>query len=375
MKQTKVCHLTSVHPAKDGRIFYKECNSLAKAGYDVTLICAGAEDEVCNGVKIVGVPKASGRLGRMFKTTNNVYKKALEIDADIYHLHDPELLPIGLKLKKRGKKVIFDSHECVALQILSKNYIPKVLRKSISTVYKGIETYICKRIDAVIEICTLDSKDYFCNRCKRRAFITNAPIIPSDIEIKPYENLNLKRVVHIGGLTYDRGITHLANAIIMTDSKLILAGKFSSDDYSSEIKSLCGPKLDYKGVLPASEIQHLLSECGIGTGTLLDMGQYSHIDVLPTKLYEYMLAGMPIIISDFPFLRKFNKKYKVGLCVDPSKPEDIANAVTYLNEHPEEAKQMGRNGRKAVLEELNWESQEKILLNLYETLINEHTSN
>lgn len=88
-----------------------------------------------------------------------------------------------------------------------------------------------------------------------------------------------------------------------------------------------------------------------------------------------MLAGMPIIISDFPFLRKFNKKYKVGLCVDPSKPEDIANAVTYLNEHPEEAKQMGRNGRKAVLEELNWESQEKILLNLYETLINEHTSN
>lgn len=370
----KVCHMTSVHPAKDGRIFHKECRSLANAGYDVTLVAAGASSEECDGVKIVGVPlRSKGRLGRMIKTTRDVYKVALEIDADIYHFHDPELLPYGYKLKKKGKKVIFDSHEFVGKQILTKKYIYKFLRRSISWLYMGYESRVCKSLDAVVEVCTYDGKDYFKNRSTRRVFITNAPILEANKKKNDFlscelNSEKLRNVVHIGGLVEQRGITSLARAIVKTNANLILAGPFGSKEYEIKIKSICKDKLEYKGILPFTEVPDLLSQCGIGTSTLLDEGQYKHLDTLPTKVYDYMLAGIPIIMSDFPYLKRINDIYDIGLCVSPNNPDKISAAIVYLLSHPDEARKMGENGRKAVEKEFNWANQEKILLALYESL-------
>jgi hypothetical protein len=114
MNKIKVCHLTSVHPIDDVRIFHKECISLAKNGYDVTLIACGEREyeEIKNGVKCISlyVP-VKNRLERMIKRPKAIYKKALEIDTYIYHFHDPELLPLGKKLKRKGKKVIYDAHK------------------------------------------------------------------------------------------------------------------------------------------------------------------------------------------------------------------------------------------------------------------------
>ncbi len=366
----KVCHLTSVHPAKDGRIFYKECSSLAKAGYDVTLVAAGADNEVCNGVKIVGVPvQKPGRLHRMTRVGRDVYRKALEIDADIYHIHDPELLPFALKLKKKGKKVIFDSHEFVAEQIRTKEYIPSIFRGCISGAYKLFEGYICRKLDAVIEVCTLDGKDYFEGRCKHRVFITNAPIIEDKNLCSKTSDLKGDKVVHVGGLTYERGIKYLAEAAVKADCQLVLAGQFSSPDFEAQIKSICGERLEYCGVILSGEVPELLSQCSIGTCTLLDKGQYAHLDILPTKIYDYMSAGLPVIMSDFPFLKQFNKENQIGICVKPDDAEAIASAIEYLSTHSEEAQKMGKNGQQLVLKKLNWASQEEVLTEFYSSLI------
>ncbi len=368
MNEIKVCHLTSVHPAKDGRIFYKECTSLVNAGYDVTLIVAGAMDEVCNGVKIVGVSKSKGRLRRILQTTKEVYKKAIEVNADIYHFHDPELLPYGLKLKKKGKKVIFDSHEFVGEQIKTKEYIPRAIRGFIAKTYNLFEGYVCKKIDAVVAVCTIDGKDYFKGRSRRRFFINNAPIISKEPDDVQFRFGSLKRVVHVGALSHERGITSLAEAVARTDCKLILIGTFFSSEYKKKIEEICGKTLEYKGAVPLKDVPILLRECGIGTSTLLDKGQYAHIDVLPTKIYDYMLAGLPVIMSEFPYLVEFNKKYNVGLCVDPAEPNTIVEAIQFLNSHPDIAKEMGENGRRAIETEFNWGTQEKVLLELYSTL-------
>lgn len=362
----KVCHFTSVHPPKDVRIFHKECKSLAKAGYDVSLIVAGASNESVDGVKIIGVPiKSSSRWKRIFETTKKVYHKALEIDADIYHFHDPELLPFGLKLKKKGKKVIFDSHEFVGLQILTKNYIPKFLRKPLSFVYRKIESFICSRLDAIVEVCTVDGIDYFKDIKTRRIFLNNSPII-SNTPLR--ENKSGKKVVHIGSLTRERGITDLAYAIKKTDATLVLAGKFSSPQYQEEIESILGEQLEYKGCIPQEEVFNLLSECNIGISTLLNEGQYGTIDTLPTKIYEYMIAGLPIIMSDFPYLISFNNHNKIGICVDPANPTAIVKAINYIFSHPNEATEMGNKGKQIVNDTYNWQNESQKLLDLYSAL-------
>ena len=172
----KVCHITSVHPVEDVRIFQKECVSLAKARYDVTLIQQGESYEK-SGIHILGFGEiAPNRFQRMLFTARKAYRKALAADADIYHLHDPELLPYGLKLKRRGKTVIFDSHEDVPADILGKEWLPVFLRKGISRLYMWYENRCFAQMDAVIGV-TPHICDRIRRQCARAELITNYPIL------------------------------------------------------------------------------------------------------------------------------------------------------------------------------------------------------
>ena len=144
----KVCHITTAHPATDVRIFYKECVSLVKAGYDVTLIAPNATTAIKDGVKIMGVEmKSKSRISRMTAGAKAVYGKALEIDADIYHFHDPEFLRYGLKLKKQRKVVVYDVHEDLPRQVLAKHYIPTPIRRLVATAIEWHEDRVAGKLD------------------------------------------------------------------------------------------------------------------------------------------------------------------------------------------------------------------------------------
>src|SRR6476469_5707469 len=134
MKRVHVVQLTSVHFADDLRII-KECRSLAGAGYQVTLIAPHPSDEITGGVQIRGVPVVEGRLRRMTLTVWRTYREAVRQRADIYHFHDPELIPVGLLLKARGKKVVYDAHEAYPQKILCKSWIPIKLRPVVSRLF------------------------------------------------------------------------------------------------------------------------------------------------------------------------------------------------------------------------------------------------
>ena len=142
----KVTHLSTVHSRYDTRIFIRMCSSLATHGHNVSLVVAdNLGDEIKNGVSIIDVgAKSSGRFFRMTTSVKKVFEKAKELDSDIYHFHDPELIPTGLKLKNLGKKVIFDIHENTDLQILEKDWIPLIFRKLTSYILESMKIMFVK---------------------------------------------------------------------------------------------------------------------------------------------------------------------------------------------------------------------------------------
>ena len=367
----KVCHVTSAHPKEDVRIFYKECVSLAKVGYDVTLVQQGDNYEK-DGVHLVGFGAiASNRWKRMLFTAKSAYKAALSVDADIYHLHDPELLPYARKLKKKDKKVIFDSHEFYAEQIQYKQYIPAFLRSTVAGLFKRKQRRILNKIDGLIFPCLLDGRNPFEGCRTRMVVINNVPLLEELYDhYDPTIPKNRRSACHIGGLTHNRGITSLVNAAGLADCTVYLGGKFDSAEYEAQIKSLPGfSHVEYLGLLNRQQVRSTLQKSLVGIATLLNVGQYNKLWNLPTKVYEYMALAIPCVLSDTPYNRQIAKKYHIGLCVDPADPAQVADAITYLLEHPDEARQMGENGRRAIQEEFNWGVEEKKLLALYENIL------
>ena len=367
----KVCHMTSAHDPEDIRIFHKECVSLAKNGYDVYLVERGDSYEK-NGVHIVGVGTIpDSRLQRMTQGARRVYEAALALDCDIYHFHDPELLPYGVMLKKKGKKVIFDSHERYTYQLRDKPYLPHWMSGAVAALYGRYEEYVLGKLDAVIFPCTMDGKNPFEGLCRRTPIISNAAILDEFYNLyDPAAEKNPRQICYVGALTESRGITADVLAASRAGAVLALAGEYSSEEYQSVLSQM--PEyacVDYRGILNRSQVTDLIAQSCVGLCTFLDRGQYLHLDTFGIKVFEYLSMGVPVILSKSDFNCRMVEKYQFGVCVDPEDTDEIAEAIRYLIDHPDDARRMGENGRKAIRGGFNWGVEEKKLLGLYEDIM------
>ena len=353
----KVCHFTSAHTQEDIRIFHKECVSLANAGYDIYQISCGTTYEN-KGVHLVGIGDApSGRLERMTKTARKAYKIAKELNADVYHFHDPELMPYGLKLKRKGKKVIFDSHEDVPAQIMDKYWIPKPLRKMVSDVFRLYETHVVKKLDAVV-VATSYIGEKFKGRAKEVVIVNNYPKLDDIVfHDTPFEDRD-RIICYAGGIDENRGEKIMIEATTGVDVELIIAGDHIPMEIEEGIK--------YVGKLDRFGINELYGKAIAGLCILKPIDNYFHSK--PIKIYEYMAAGLPYICSDFPGWRKVAEESGAGICVDPRDIEGIRNIIRNLINNPIKAQEMGKKGREYVVKNCTWSNEEKRLLLLYKKI-------
>jgi len=305
----------------------------------------------------------------MTRTVLDVLKRAIQENGDLYHLHDPELLPSGLILKMLGKRVVFDSHEHVVKDILTKPWMPAEVRRIVALFYGGFQQFATRFLDGVV-VATDGIAGAFPGR--NVVVVQNFPRV-SDFEVSPEPyRTRPRRIAYVGAITEIRGIFPLVQAmnIIGEDraARLSLVGSFAPPDLHQRLSREAGWQyVDAYGQLTREEVADRLSQARAGIVTLLYAP--NHLDSQPNKLFEYMIAGIPIIASDFPYWRRFVEDHHSGLMVDPENPEAIAGAITWILNHPAEAEEMGRRGREAVLEHYTWESQERWLVEFYESIL------
>lgn len=371
-KKIKVVHLTSVHPRYDTRVFIRMCQSLASSGYDVYLVVAdGKGNERIKGVSIIDVGrKEQKRLMRMTKTVKKVFEKAMEIDGDVYHLHDAELLTIALKLKKLKKKVIFDSHEDLPKQLLSKPYIGKIFRIVLSVIIDLYQRFVIKRIDGAIAAPPLVEKRFLKINPNSKQ-INNFPITN---ELSNSTNWNTKKneIAYVGNISEIRGIIKIFSALSFTSNvRFNLVGNFNNKILEKNIKNHKNwSKTNYFGFLNREKVREILSRSKVGIVTFLP--EPDHINSQPNKLFEYMSAGIPVVASKFTLWQEIVENNSCGICVNPLDSKEIGDAIQYLLDNPIESEKMGKNGLNSIKKKYNWESEFGNLLSFYHNIIDKN---
>jgi glycosyltransferase involved in cell wall biosynthesis len=366
--KNRICHITTVHPRYDVRIFHKECLALKENFDDIHLIVADSKgDETKNGIIFHDIGQNTSRIKRVFKNKKKIKRIIQGIDAEIYHIHDPELLLCAKILKKNGAKVIYDSHEDVPRQILNKTYIPKPLRKLISSIFERKENRIISKISGVVTATPYIRERFLANN-KNTTDINNFPII-NHIKFNDKWDSKSKTVGYVGGIFKTRGIFESLDSIKGTDIEFLLAGKFAPESLENECKEHESWKnVNYLGFIDRSQINDFMSK--IRLGFVILEATPSYIVSLPVKMFEYMAAGIPFIASDFEYWKEVVKEDNCGFFVDQNNPDEIKKLIKSVIGNETLLKELGANGRKAVETKYNWEIEKRKLFTYYENLLN-----
>jgi glycosyltransferase involved in cell wall biosynthesis len=363
-------HMTTVHSPTDPRIFAKECRSLAEAGWTVTLVAPGERDDTRDGVRIRAV-QPRHRLARMTLGVLDAYRVAREIPADVYHLHDPELIAAGLLLRLRRRRVIYDAHEDLPAHVLAKSWIPRGVQSFASAFSAWLLKLVASYFTAIVAVTESVAARF---PVRKTVVVHNFPRL-EDFSSTRHNLPYAARPAHLayaGGISELRGLREMVAATARLPAelgaRLILIGRFQPASLQAEVGNLPGAdgRVEVLGWRSPSAVAELLGESRIGLCLLHPLQNY--MEGMPTKLFEYMAAGLPVIASDFPLWRSIVDPAGCGILVDPLDVKAIAGAATQLLRDPKEAEEMGQRGRAAVEARYSWSSEASKLLALYERL-------
>lgn len=375
----RVAHISSAHQRNDIRIFIKECSSLARAGYDVHLYVGDDRGAATvNGVNVHDVGAGGpGRFRRMIIKPWRIWAALRRSKEKVVHFHDPELIPITLLLHWAGTSVIYDAHEDVPRQILSKPWLPAGMRRLIAGAFEAVENFAARRYTAVVTA-TPHIAARFARIGARTLDINNYPLPNELVAVATAEHKAppqpTRNVCYIGGISAIRGVREIIAALPAADATLLLAGPFEDAVLEAELRAMPGWKhVEYKGVVSREGVRDILAEAAVGLVLFHPMP--NHVHALPNKMFEYMSASVPVMASNFPMWVDIIERSGAGRCANPESPSDIARVLREMLDDRETLQRQAEAGRHAVETEFNWISEERKLLALYAEVSRHDPSN
>jgi glycosyltransferase involved in cell wall biosynthesis len=353
----KIVHLTTLHAPLDVRIFVKEARSQATAGHEVHLVAPGGSG-LADGVHVhdlgAGTDPGLRALGRRLRAAR---RWAGRLDGDVYHLHEPELMPLSVLLKATGARVVYDAHEETPLEVRAMHRERPALGRALSLGWTLAEKLTGATADGVVAATPSIARRF---PGRKTVVVRNFPTADETAGfVGPPHAERPPNVVYLGGVTEIRGARQMAAAIDRVrdpGARLVLAGAVKTE--------VGGERIDLRGWLPRDGVAAVLREARVGLLVLHPVA--AHLESLPIKLFEYMAAGIPVVASDFPLWRELVDD--AGVLVDPYDVGAIATAVDALLADPGRAEELGARGRELVASRYAWEAEAERLLSLYERL-------
>jgi glycosyltransferase involved in cell wall biosynthesis len=340
----RILHLTSVHGPRDVRIFHKEARAAAAAGARAW----------------VGAPREPVRRARRPALGWRLAREARARDADLYHVHDPELLPAALWLARRtGRPVVYDAHEYLGQTVRTKRWLPGPLRAPLALAAERAERAASRRLSAVVAA-NEDLAARFAAAGARAVAVANSPWSTAFPAPAPLPGAPV--ALYVGGLGPLRGLEVMRAAFPLVGvpgARLVLAGPGDPGELPPGAESV--------GPVDHSRVPALLAAARVAWVPLQRHGNYDR--AVPTKLVEAMAAGRPVVASDLGRMGAMVREAGCGLVVPPADAAAHAAALGRLLSDAREAERMGAAGREAFLAGLGFEGQARALTSLYDEVL------
>jgi glycosyltransferase involved in cell wall biosynthesis len=354
-----VVMLTTVHIARDVRIFHHEAKAFAEAGFSVAVIGRHPRSEETDGIWIEALPEPTDRFHRLIQGWT-VLKRALELSAGVFIFHDPELFWVALALRASGRKVVYDSHENLPMQVFQKLWLPRVLRWILVPTCWILEGLCSRALSGVIAVNETVAKRF---PKQRTIVVRNFPtrtVLDSIGQEVPLR-LRGRVVIYAGGLSRIRGILELVEAfrgLELQGAELWLVGRFYDNAFEKEVLRSLPRNVRWLGWKDYSDVLCLYDKAKVGA--LLLHPAPNHRDAMPIKIFEYLGAGLPVIASSLP---QFDDVlHGCGIQVNPLDIEKVRDAIRKLLTDESMLEQMSRIGRERVLTSFCWENEARKLL-------------
>lgn len=369
-----ICFVTSAFGRRDSLIVVRQGKSLVASGYKVSyVLCDELPDENKEGIEMISVGKTEKSLfGRVFRNNKRLRKFLKDKPADVYQISEPELLPLGFHLKRKGYKVVFNLREWYP-DYYARKFKKTWMQKQVNKIVEGYFHRVAKKYDGVFN-CMPEMHDYIYKvmPCRNFADVANFPVVNQSFALSFDEYCSRENIISYFGSIYSISCQpeFLSAIEPIPNIKYLLAGVFYQDSYKEKVMSHpAWHKVEFINGFAREELSGIINRSIMGnvmkdfSKTETPEGSYSII-----KIFETMEAAVPVILAKVPLYEQMVEKYHCGICVDPHDVEGIRNAVLYLLNNKKEAYEMGQNGRRAVIEEFSWDSQAKNYLAIMDKL-------
>lgn len=366
-----VCHVISGYFRDDARVFLRQSKSLHANGFKVSILTNdGKGPETLQGIPIYDADRPWPRWKTLLFAKRQLLRKAIEIDADIYQLHSPELLPLGLALKRMGKAVVYDAHEDMPRHLLEKEWLPHFTRKIMSVAFERYLLFALARFNEVVSPHSHVVED-FQKILGKGILIANFPLIGYDWETSREHYRQRSGIVCYSGTVYAySNQDEMLQAIRTFDIEYRIAGYIDQGFHDRLMSHPNANKVRFLGRLSRPDLHQFYQEARVGIVIYdykLNLG--GRLGSFGTnKIFEYMEAGLPFICTDYTLWKGIVDRYDCGVSVPPNDPDATAEALEFLLGDVDRAYRMGQNGRRAVLEEFNWGTEEAKYLALFHRL-------